>query len=90
MATAIVLLNVEAQETQKIAETVAAIQGVSEVYSVAGTFDLVAIIRVSNNEVLAEIVTERIRGVPGIRGSQTLIAFRAYSQYDLASMFDLD
>jgi DNA-binding Lrp family transcriptional regulator len=58
MATAIVLLNVEAPETPKIAETVAAIQGVSEVYSVAGTFDLVAIVRVSNNEELAEIVTE--------------------------------
>ena len=90
MTNAIVLLNVDANETHGIAESVASIKGVSEVYSVAGTYDLVAIIRVSNNEELAEIVTARIRGVNGIRGSQTLIAFRAYSQYDLVSMFDLD
>jgi DNA-binding Lrp family transcriptional regulator len=90
VATAIVLLNVEAQGTQKIAETVAAIAGVSEVYSVAGTYDLVAIVRVKNDEELADTVTGTIRGIPGIRSSQTLIAFRAYSRYDLTSMFDID
>jgi DNA-binding Lrp family transcriptional regulator len=90
MATAIVLLNVEPQETAKIAETLAALPGVSEVYSVAGHYDLVAIVRVSSNEALADVVTERIRGVSGVRTSQTLIAFRAYSQYDLVSMFDID
>jgi DNA-binding Lrp family transcriptional regulator len=90
MATAIVLLNVEPQETAKIAETLAAFPGVSEVYSVAGHYDLVAIVRVSSNEALADVVTERIRGVPGVRTSQTLIAFRTYSPYDLVSMFDID
>lgn len=90
MATAIVLLNVEAQKTAQIAETVAALPSVTEVYSVAGHYDLVAIIRVSNNEALADIVTKQIRGVPGIRTSQTLIAFRVYSSLDLASMFDID
>jgi DNA-binding Lrp family transcriptional regulator len=90
VATAIVLLNVEAQETQKIAEIVAAISGVSEVYSVAGTYDLVAIVRVKNDEELADTVTGTIRGIPGIRSSQTLIAFRAYSRHDLTSMFDID
>jgi DNA-binding Lrp family transcriptional regulator len=69
MTNAIVLLSVDANETHRIAESVASIKGVSEVYSVAGTYDLVAIIRVSNNEDLAEIVTARIRGVNGIRGS---------------------
>jgi len=90
MATAIVLLKVEARETTRTAETVAAIAGVSEVYSVAGTYDLVAIIRVGKNEDLADIVTGQIRGVPGILSSQTLIAFRAHSRYDLDSMFDID
>jgi DNA-binding Lrp family transcriptional regulator len=90
MATAIVLLNVAAQETNSTAQTVAAIPGVSEVYSVAGTYDLVAIIRVSDDEDLADIVTGQIRGVPGILSSQTLIAFRAHSRYDLDSMFDID
>jgi DNA-binding Lrp family transcriptional regulator len=90
MATAIVLLGVEAERTNEIAESLAAIAGVSEVYSVAGTFDLVAIIRVQDNEELAALVTTRIRAAPGIRTSQTLIAFRAYSRHDLASLFDLD
>lgn len=90
MATAIVLLSVEPQETRSTAEAIAAIEGVTEVYSVAGTFDLVAIVRVGSDEKLAELVTEKIRGVPGILKSQTLIAFRAYSRFDLASMFDID
>jgi DNA-binding Lrp family transcriptional regulator len=90
MTTAIVLLNVEAAETKRIAEVVSAIPGVTEVYSVAGHYDLVAIVRVSDEEKLADVVTERIRAVPGIQSSQTLIAFRAYSQHDLNSLFDMD
>jgi DNA-binding Lrp family transcriptional regulator len=90
MATAIVLLSVEPQQTKIVAETIAAIPGISEVYSVAGHYDLVAIIRIGSDEALADIVTERIRGVPGILSSQTLVAFRVYSRHDLAAMFDLD
>jgi DNA-binding Lrp family transcriptional regulator len=90
MVTAIVLLNVESQKTAAIAATLAAFPGVTEVYSVAGHYDLVAIVRVSSNETLADLVTEKIRGVPGILTSQTLIAFRTYSPFDLISMFDID
>ena len=90
MATALVLLNTEPQSTKKTAETIAAIEGVTEVYSVAGTYDLVAIVRVATEERLADLVTEKIRAVPGILNSQTLIAFRAYSRFDLAAMFDID
>ena len=90
MATAIVLLNVETQNTNQVAEALASIPGVSEVYSLAGHFDLVAIIRVTNNEALADLVTLQIRGVPGIKTSQTLIAFRAYSRHDLDALICLD
>jgi DNA-binding Lrp family transcriptional regulator len=90
MATAIVLLNVEPQQTKIVAETIAAIPGISEVYSVAGHYDLVAIVRIGTDEALADIVTERIRGVPGILSSQTLVAFRVYSRHDLVAMFDLN
>lgn len=90
MATAIVLLNVEPRETKRTAETIAAIDGVTEVYSVAGTYDLVAIVRVGSDEKLADLVTEKIRAVPGIVNSQTLIAFRALSRFDLDSMFEID
>jgi len=90
MATAIVLLNVEASETKRVAEVIAAIPGVTEVYSVAGHYDLVAIIRVREEERLADIVTEQIRSVRGIMTSQTLIAFRAYSRHELDSLFGMN
>jgi DNA-binding Lrp family transcriptional regulator len=88
--TAIVLMNVETQQTNRIAEEVAAIPGISEVYSVAGNFDLVAIIRVSDNDALAELVTDKVRRISGIERSQTLIAFRTYSRHDLDALFDMD
>jgi DNA-binding Lrp family transcriptional regulator len=90
MAVAIVLINAAAQQTNRIAEELSAIAGVSEVYSVAGTYDLVAIVRVKNNELLAELVTGKMRGVSGINRTETLIAFRAYSRHELDSMFDID
>jgi DNA-binding Lrp family transcriptional regulator len=88
--TAIVLMNVEAQHTNRIAEEVAAIPGISEVYSVAGNYDLVAVIRVGDNDALADLVTDKVRRVTGIQRSQTLIAFRAYSRHDLDALFDMD
>ncbi len=83
-------MNVEGKETARIAETIAALPGVSEVYSVAGNYDLVAIIRVAANEALADLVTGQIRAIPGILSSQTLIAFRAYSQRDVNALFDMN
>jgi DNA-binding Lrp family transcriptional regulator len=90
MPTAVILLNVEGKETGRIAETIASLAGVTEVYSVAGNYDLVAIIRVAANEALADLVTDKIRAIPGILSSQTLIAFRAYSPNEVNALFDLD
>ena len=88
--TAIVLMNVDTRETNRVAEEVAAIPGVSEVYSVAGNYDLVAVIRVKDNDALAGLVTDKVRGIVGVQRSQTLIAFRAYSKHDLNSLFEMD
>jgi DNA-binding Lrp family transcriptional regulator len=90
MTTAVILLNVEGMETNRVAESVASLEGVTEVYSVAGNYDLVAIIRVAANEALADLVTDKIRSIPGILASQTLIAFRAYSPAEVNALFDLD
>ena len=87
MVNALVLLNVERDKINGVAETLAALDGVTEVYSVAGKFDLAAIIRVKENEQLASLVTDKIRGLKGIERSETLIAFRAYSRYDLEMAF---
>lgn len=89
MPTAVILLNVEGKETSRIAEAIASLAGVTEVYSVAGNYDLVAIVRVAANEALADLVTDQIRAIPGILASQTLIAFRAYSPSEVNSLFDM-
>lgn len=87
MVTAIVLLNVDRDKVNAVAEKLAGMDGITEVHSVAGQYDLVAIIRVKDNEGLAELVTNHMLKVQGITRSQTLIAFRVFSKHDLDSMF---
>ena len=89
MVSTVVLINVEPSKVNDVAEQLTAIDGISEVFSVAGRYDLVAILRVANNEMLAEIVTEKMLIIPGITNSETLIAFKVFSQYDLEQMFNI-
>jgi DNA-binding Lrp family transcriptional regulator len=89
MVTAVTLLNVKRDKINRVAEQLVEIQGISEVYSVGGRFDLVAMIRVKHNEDLADVVTEHIRRIEGIIKTETLLAFRAYSRHDLDSMFSI-
>jgi len=89
MVTALVLLNVERDLVNTIAEKLSEMPGVSEVYSVAGRYDLAAVIRAKDNDQLADLVTNRMLMVPGILKSETIIAFRVYSKHDLESMFSL-
>jgi DNA-binding Lrp family transcriptional regulator len=87
MVTAIVLLNVTRNKINAVAEKLADMDGISEVFSVAGEYDLAAIIRVKDNEGLADLVTNRMLKIEGITKSETLIAFRVYSKHDLEAMF---
>lgn len=87
MVTAIVLLTVERDRINPVAEAITEMEGVTEVYSVGGRVDLVVIIRVSDNEKLAVLVTDRLLKVEGIKSSETLIAFKVFSRHDLESMF---
>jgi DNA-binding Lrp family transcriptional regulator len=89
MITALALLNVERDKVNSVAETLADLEGITEVYSVAGKYDLAAVVRVKDNEQLAEIVTTKIRSVDGIERSETLIAFRVYSRHDLERIFSI-
>jgi DNA-binding Lrp family transcriptional regulator len=89
MTTALVLLRVARDEVNAVAQKLADMEGITEVYSVAGTYDLVAVIRVKENEKLAEVVTDNIRKIEGIERSETLIAFRVYSRYDLEMAFSI-
>jgi DNA-binding Lrp family transcriptional regulator len=89
MLSAIVLLTVERDKINSVADRIADVEGVSEVYSVAGRYDLAAIVRVKTSDELANVVTEHIRKVAGITSSETLIAFRVYSRHDLERMFSI-
>jgi len=89
MVSAIVLIECEKGSINKTAEILADVDGITEVYSVAGRVDLVAVIRVADNEGLAEIVTSKMLTIPGITRTETLIAFRAFSRHDLERMFSI-
>lgn len=89
MISAIVLINTERSRVNAVADALGDIAGISEVYSVAGAYDLVAIIRVADNEALARVVTEHMLKVSGITKTETLIAFQAFSKHDLERMFSI-
>jgi DNA-binding Lrp family transcriptional regulator len=87
MITAVVLINTAQGRTPEVAQALIDLPGVTEAYSVAGPYDLVAIARVRQHEDLADLVSGRIQKIPGIEATNTLIAFRAYSQRDLEAMW---
>ena len=87
MLTAIILIETERTRTIEVGEALSEMEGVSEVYTVAGRYDLVAMVRVSRNEDLADLVTRRVSELAGIRSTETLMAFRTYSRHDLESLF---
>lgn len=89
MVSAIVLIECQKGSINQTAEALADMKGITEVYSVAGRVDLVAVIRVPNNEQLADIVTSHLLTIPGILRTETLIAFRVFSKHDLEQMFSI-
>ncbi len=89
MITAIVFIQAEVARIPEVAEAVAAIEGVSEVYSVTGEIDLIALVRVRAHDQVAEVVPAGINRVPGVLATETHIAFQAYSQHDLEAAFSL-
>ncbi|HTF99431.1 MAG TPA: Lrp/AsnC ligand binding domain-containing protein [Nitrospirota bacterium] len=89
MVNALVLLNVSRDKVNTVAEMLAEMDGISEVYSVAGRYDLAVIIRARDNDQMAELVTNHMLKVEGIQKSETLVAFRVHSKHDLEGMFSI-
>lgn len=89
MITAIVFVRTEVDRVNAVAEALADLDGVSEVYSVTGDLDLVALVRVRSHDDIAAVVTDAIAAVPGILATETHIAFRSYSRHDLEAAFSL-
>ena len=89
MITAFVLLTVEPGRVGPLAERLLDVPGVSEVYSVAGPFDLIAVLRVKRHDELADLVTAHVAGLEGVERTETLIAFKAFSKRDLGLLWDV-
>jgi DNA-binding Lrp family transcriptional regulator len=89
MITTIVLIKCDPKSIPQCARRLAGIEGVSEVYSVSGAWDIVAVVRVKEYERIAQVVTEEFPNVPGLESTQTLTAFRAYSKQDLEQAWDI-
>jgi DNA-binding Lrp family transcriptional regulator len=87
--TAVVLIKARTAQINELAQALVEVEGVAEVFSVAGRYDLVAIVRAARNEDLAEIVSQRMQQVAGIVDSETLIAFRVYRNADVEAAFSL-
>jgi DNA-binding Lrp family transcriptional regulator len=89
MITTVVLATCDIHRIPETAQAIADIPEVSEVYSVAGDFDLVIMVRVREHDDLARVVSEHIARIPGIERTQTLVAFKVFSRHDVESMFSL-
>ncbi|MDN5856271.1 MAG: Lrp/AsnC ligand binding domain-containing protein, partial [Actinomycetia bacterium] len=73
----------------EVAERIAALDGVSEVYSVTGHIDLIALVRVRRHEDIASVVADKVNKVPGVTSTETHIAFQTFSRHDLESAFSI-
>ncbi|MDQ3285436.1 MAG: Lrp/AsnC ligand binding domain-containing protein [Actinomycetota bacterium] len=83
MVTAVVLVRTENERVEEAAQAMLGVEGVTEVYSVTGSYDLVVMVRIPEFERLAEIVPEKIAQIPGVARTETMVAFRYYSNYNL-------
>jgi DNA-binding Lrp family transcriptional regulator len=89
MITAIVFVSAAVERIPEVAKDIAALPGVTEVYSVTGEIDLIALIRVSSHEEIADVVADRLNKVDGVLATETHVAFRTYSRHDLEAAFSL-
>ncbi|GAA2089727.1 Lrp/AsnC ligand binding domain-containing protein [Aeromicrobium tamlense] len=89
MITAIVFVQAEVSSIPETGAAIADIPGVSEVYSVTGDHDLIAMVRVRTHDEIASVVADRLNKVPGVLSTQTQIAFRAFSRHDLEDAFSI-
>lgn len=89
MITAVVFVKADVAHIPEVAEAIASLEGVSEVYSVTGQIDLIAMVRVRAHEDVARVVAEELNKVPGVEETETHIAFRTYSRHDLEAAFSL-
>jgi DNA-binding Lrp family transcriptional regulator len=89
MTTALILIQAKRKYISQLGEKLLEIKGITEVYTITGKYDFVAIVRVKEPEKMAEIVTEDILKLEGIKKTETMVAFKCHSKYDLEHMFSI-
>ena len=89
MVHAFLLIRAEPARVAALADELADVDGIAEVYSVAGEVDLIAVVRVARHDDLADVVTRRVAALPGIVETRTMVAFQAFSKRDLDALWDL-
>ena len=87
MITAIVMINCGVGKVHSVSEALVALDGVAEVYSISGEYDILAIVRVKEYDALANVVSEEIARIDGIARTNTHMAFRCYSKHDMEKMW---
>jgi DNA-binding Lrp family transcriptional regulator len=87
--TAIVFVHADTARIPEVADEIASLPGITEVYSVTGTIDLIAIVRVRDNDAIADVVADQLNKVRGVLDTETHIAFKSYSRHDLEAAFSL-
>ncbi|MDQ6715431.1 MAG: Lrp/AsnC ligand binding domain-containing protein [Actinomycetota bacterium] len=87
MITAIVMISCDVDRIPEVGQGIAELEGVTEVYSVTGDADLIAMVRVRDHEALADVIADRLNKVDGVVGTSTHIAFRTYSKQDIEAAF---
>ena len=89
MLHAFLMITAEPARVAELSELLADVEGIAEVYSVAGEVDLIAIVRVPHHDDLADVVTRHVAQLPGIIATRTMVAFKAYSRRDLDALWDI-
>jgi DNA-binding Lrp family transcriptional regulator len=89
MLTAFVMVHAEPNKIATVAQAIANLPNVAEVYSVTGEFDILAVVRIKEYDQLAEAVPEGLSRIPGVTKTNTLLAFRRYSNKDLQAAWDI-
>ncbi len=87
--TAFVMIKTEGRRASEVAQRITEIEGVHEVYSVTGGYDLIAILHLPDYERLGEIVPDQIAMAEGVRETETTLAFRTYTRRELDTAFDI-
>ncbi len=73
MSSAIVLINTEIGAESEVINALAKVEGIREIYEVYGMYDIVVRVEAESHEALRELVIDKIRRIPQVRGTTTMI-----------------